>query len=332
MSEIQKKPRLETRVDLQALHGVLVVDKPDDKTSTQVLNDLKWMLKRAGVPRKQLPKVGHGGTLDPFATGVLVVLFGQATRFATDFLGGDKVYEATLRLGMKSSTGDVTGELETCASEDEVLALSNEEILRQAESFCVGTYWQVPPMFSAKQKNGQRLYKLARKGREVERDPVPCTCRDFEMFGREGRDVHFRLRCSAGTFIRVFGEDLAKALGTEGFLLSLRRLACGPKSLTEAVPYEQMEYLLKSEGCWSRLPSFFHLGQLLSEAHLWTCPEDELKSLSHGDLAVIHRHQAEWPATAQRVMMMREDRVLAVVENDHGRWSYKCVLFLPEDG
>lgn len=197
------------------VHGLLLLDKPAGMTSNQALQKARRLLNAA--------KAGHTGSLDPMATGLLPCCFGDATRIAHYMLSSDKTYEASLRLGWETDTGDATGQ-KTVSSP--VPELSEAEIVTACRSL-TGSIEQVPPMYSALHHQGKRLYELAREGMTVDRPPRPVTIHRFDWLGRESDRLDFRITVSKGTYIRTLLEDLAKALGTRGHMIRLRRTRVG---------------------------------------------------------------------------------------------------------
>lgn len=209
------------------MNGIVIVDKPQDWTSQDVTARLRRVF--------QTRRIGHGGTLDPMATGVLPVFVGRATRGVEFFEHAEKVYETVLRLGLTTDTEDVTG---TVLSQSEVncTAVQVEAVLEQFR----GEIMQIPPMYSALKINGQKLCDLARKGKEVERQPRPITIHELTFLSMEGTDVRLRVRCSKGTYIRTLCKDIGEALGCGGCMAALRRTAAGSYTAEEAVPLETL--------------------------------------------------------------------------------------------
>jgi tRNA pseudouridine55 synthase len=203
--------------------GVLVVDKPGGPTS----HDIVDRVRRALGTRR----VGHTGTLDPFATGVLPVCVGRATRLARFLSGGEKEYVATVRLGFATTTDDRTGE----PLGPPVPVETTPEALRAALHGLVGSFDQVPPAFSAKHVGGRRLYELARRGETVPRSATPVTVHALRLLAREGDTIEISVRCSAGTYVRALARDLGERLGTGGHLTALRRTRSGPFDLSQSV-------------------------------------------------------------------------------------------------
>lgn len=209
------------------MSGIIIIDKPQGWTS----NDVVSRLRRVFNTRR----IGHGGTLDPMATGVLPVFVGRATRGVEFFEHAEKTYETVLRLGIATDTEDTTG---TVLEKRPVNATARE--VEQALSGFRGDILQVPPMYSALKVDGQKLYDLARKGKEVERQPRPITIHELTMLGMDGTDVRLRVRCSKGTYIRTLCKDIGAALGCGGTMAALRRIQAGEYTESEAVPLETL--------------------------------------------------------------------------------------------
>ena len=209
------------------MNGIIIIDKPPEWTS----NDVVSRLRRVFNTRR----IGHGGTLDPMATGVLPVFVGRATRGVEFFEHAEKVYETTIRFGLTTDTEDITGKTLT---ETEV-SLTEEELLAVLPRFR-GDILQVPPMYSAIKVGGQKLYDLARKGREVERQPRPITIHELQLLEFSGKEARLRVRCSKGTYIRTLCKDLGSALGCGGCMAALRRVQAGEYTLEGSIPLRQL--------------------------------------------------------------------------------------------
>lgn len=208
--------------------GIIVIDKPSDWTSMDVCAKLRG--------RFHEKRVGHGGTLDPMATGVLPVFLGRATRAVTFASESEKEYQFGLKLGVVTNTQDVTGEI---VRQTPFIGTA-EDLLAVLPTFR-GDIQQVPPMYSAIKINGQKLYDLARKGREVERAPRPVTIHALELEDQLGPDEFLlRVRCSKGTYVRTLCHDIGAALGCGGCMSALRRTEAAGFSLAEAVPLEAL--------------------------------------------------------------------------------------------
>ena len=213
------------------MNGIVIVDKPQEWTS----QDVTARLRRVFSTRR----IGHGGTLDPMATGVLPVFVGRATRGVEFFEHAEKIYETTLRLGITTDTEDITG---TVLSQREV-SVTQEQIEHVLTGFR-GEIMQVPPMYSALKVNGQKLYELARKGKEVPREPRKITIHELTLLAVEDGALRLRVHCSKGTYIRTLCKDIGEALGCGGCMEALRRVAAGEYTAEEAVP---LMTLLESE-------------------------------------------------------------------------------------
>ena len=217
------------------MNGIVIVDKPQGWTSQDVTARLRGVFHTR--------RIGHGGTLDPMATGVLPVFVGRATRGVEFFEHAEKTYETVLRLGLTTDTEDITGTVLT-QQEVHVTADQVEAVLERFR----GEIMQVPPMYSALKVNGQKLCDLARKGKEVERKPRPITIRELTLLGMEDSDVRLRVRCSKGTYIRTLCKDIGEALGCGGCMAQLRRVTAGEYTIEEAVPLLELLDAREPEG------------------------------------------------------------------------------------
>ena len=209
------------------MNGIVIVDKPQDWTS----QDVTARLRRVFGTRR----IGHGGTLDPMATGVLPVFVGRATRAVEFFEHAEKTYETVLRLGLTTDTEDVTGAVLTRLPVSVTLAQA-EAVLEQFR----GQILQVPPMYSALKVGWQKLCDLARQGREVERKPRPVTIHQLTLLEFTGETLRLRVRCSKGTYIRTLCKDIGQALGCGGCMERLRRTQAGEYTIDQAVPLEEL--------------------------------------------------------------------------------------------
>ncbi len=211
----------------QNMNGIVIVDKPEGWTSQDVTAKLRGVF--------QTRRIGHGGTLDPMATGVLPVFVGRATRGVEFFEHAEKAYEATLQLGLTTDTEDVTGEILLKQDVD----VTREQFLAVLENFR-GDIQQIPPMYSALKINGQKLCDLARKGKEVERKPRAITIHKLECLEFSGETAKLYVHCSKGTYIRTLCKDIGAALGCGGCMASLRRVSAGAYTIDEAVPLAEL--------------------------------------------------------------------------------------------
>ncbi len=227
------------------MNGIVIVDKPQDWTS----QDVTARLRRVFNTRR----IGHGGTLDPMATGVLPVFVGRATRGVEFFEHAEKTYEAVLCLGMTTDTEDVWGSVLT-QQEVSVTGSQLEKVLEQFR----GEILQVPPMYSALKVNGQKLCDLARKGKEVERQPRPVTIHELTLLSMEADGIHLRVRCSKGTYIRTLCKDIGEALGCGGCMAALRRVRAGEYTVQQAVPLKVLLETAEPEKYLVGVDTMFH--------------------------------------------------------------------------
>ncbi|MGV0951111.1 MAG: tRNA pseudouridine(55) synthase TruB [Azonexus sp.] len=210
--------------------GVLLLDKPLGLTSNNALQKVRRLFSAA--------KGGHTGTLDPLATGLLPLCFGEATKFSADLLDADKTYEAVIRLGVTTDSGDAEGAVIATAAVD----VSESDVSRVLPQF-TGDLQQIPPMHSALKRNGRPLYELARQGIEVEREPRAVTIHAIDCLSFSGDLLTLRVSCSKGTYIRVLAADIGQALGCGAHLAALRRTAVGALDLARAVTLAELEAL-----------------------------------------------------------------------------------------
>jgi tRNA pseudouridine55 synthase len=264
------------------LSGVVVIDKPEGLTSHDVVDRVRRALK--------LKRVGHTGTLDPFATGVLVVCLGKATRLQQFLTASDKEYVARVRLGFGTDTYDRTGKQTT------PLLTSNgvrvEELQQIIDTFR-GELKQVPPMYSAKKKEGVELYKLARRGETVERQPVTVTIYEIELIEEGGtvivnnqdgtRDFTLRVKCSAGTYMRSLADDIGRRLGCGAHLADLRRTAAGEFRIEQALKLDAFEQLAGE----ARAPeAVIPVSRLLTHFPSVRMSEQDVQRIIHGQALV----------------------------------------------
>ncbi len=272
---MQSRPRTQKR----ALHGVLLLDKPLGLSSNDALQKVRRLLRAE--------KAGHTGTLDPLATGLLPLCFGAATKFSQLNLEADKCYAASLKLGVRTTTGDREGEvLETRA-----VAFDSVR-LQEALATLRGAIDQVPPMHSALKVDGKALYQLARAGLEVERAPRRVTIHALELLSHEADTMQLFVRCSKGTYIRTLAEDLGERLGCGAHLSALRRTQSGPLCLDAAVTLEQLEGMTDAE----RLMQLHAPDLLLADCPLIRLDGDEAGKL----LAGMRRRTVAAPAPRVR--------------------------------
>jgi tRNA pseudouridine55 synthase len=213
------------------LEGVLLVDKPGDHTSHDVVARLRGKLR--------MKKIGHAGTLDPMATGLLIMLIGRATRVSQFLISLDKEYEGAIELGKTTDSQDADGQVMETRP---VPALTEADVAKAMQGF-LGDQYQIPPMYSAIKIGGVPLYKKARKGEEVEREPRFIRVMSWDLLRFESPRIEFRLRCSKGTYVRTLAHDLGTKLGCGAHLCALRRTATDRFNVAQALTLEQIEAL-----------------------------------------------------------------------------------------
>ena len=237
--------------------GVLLIDKPQGMTSQQVVSKVKYLLKSDVHDSK---KAGHTGTLDPMATGLLPICLGEATKFSHYQLDAVKSYQAIIKLGEQTDTGDAEGEIITTIPVPHV----TQAMLQSVTEQFLGEIMQEPPMYSALKKDGKKLYELAREGIEVERAARPLTIYQLSLTPLSDQQLQLTVTCSKGTYVRVLAEDIAKALGTLGHLTALRRIQTGDFEIANAITLAdfaaldvaaRFDKLLAVDACVHSLPS-----------------------------------------------------------------------------
>jgi tRNA pseudouridine55 synthase len=297
---------------MAGMDGVLIIDKPAGMTSHDVVARVR---KITGHRR-----VGHTGTLDPFATGVLVVLVGRATRLAQFLSGAEKEYKAVIRLGYATNTGDMTGTLvPNFTTETQRRAEIHRDEIENAVAALRGEIEQTPPMYSAKKVAGRKLYELARRGEQVERQPVPVKISEFATIPDDAlpnesvdgtRDLKVRVVCSAGTYIRTLAEDFGKQIGTGAHLAELRRTRAGEFTVGAAITLERLNQLVQSgsieeilvspDAALSQLPSF----ELTAES---------ARRVGQGiDLQIEEAQALQWPNGQLVRLRDRDGQLIAV--------------------
>jgi tRNA pseudouridine55 synthase len=278
------------------MDGVLLVDKPPGFTS----HDLVAIARGATGTRR----IGHTGTLDPFATGLLVLLIGQATRLAQYVDGEPKIYETTIALGVETDTDDLTGAVVRTAD------VPRPDDIDRAIAVLTGPLDQLPPAYSAKQSGGVRAYDAARKGTPLVLEPSRVTVHRWTVLSRDAASVTARIECSGGTYIRSLGRDLGRLTGSAAHLASLRRVASGPFSIESAVALEDLRarryMLLPMEDAVASLPR-----QVLSG--------DEATRVSHGNPIAA-------TVAGNRAILTREGRLLAVADRVAEMWQPATVF------
>ncbi|MCW8962782.1 MAG: tRNA pseudouridine(55) synthase TruB [Gammaproteobacteria bacterium] len=218
------------------IQGILLFDKPDGMSSNKALQEVKHLFFAQ--------KAGHTGSLDPLATGLLPICFGNATRVSSFLLDADKRYDVVCQLGATTTTGDAEGEI---VQTREVAELDPAEVDELLQGKFTGTISQIPPMHSALKHKGQRLYDLARKGIEVEREPRQVNIYSLELLLLEADSMQLRIHCSKGTYVRTLVEDIGEALGTGAYVKALRRTSVGPFEKPEMITLEQLQHIKETD-------------------------------------------------------------------------------------
>jgi tRNA pseudouridine55 synthase len=260
--------RSENKID-----GFIALDKPKGPTSSKVILDLK--------KRFELPKIGHAGTLDPMATGLLLLCIGEATKFSRFMIEADKGYVAELVLGESTDTYDADGQVIEKKSIRGVTNATVEEALFNLR----GEILQRPPMFSAKKIKGRRLYELAREGKEVERQELPVTIYKNKLLGKRGPLISLEIECSKGTYIRSIAHDLGQSLGCGAHLISLRRTKVGKFSEHDMVTVDDLSH---SE---SLVPFLSPIGSALSQIPSLFLKSDDCGKLLNGQQIVLEKNE-----------------------------------------
>jgi len=309
------------------MDGLLIIDKPAELTSHDVVARTRHILHER--------RIGHTGTLDPFATGVLVLLVGRATRIAQFLKDVDKEYEAIIRLGYATDTGDRTGKRIDEPAAAGQSSFTPEQITRVLENFR-GEIDQVPPMYSAKKREGRKLYDLARQGQTIQREAVRVCIHQFEPVTRDGAmlkdnldgtfDLEVRVVCSAGTYIRTLAEDFGKQLGVGAHLAELRRTRVGEFDLTRAVTLDALQLSFSEDALGTVIvpPS-----AALSELPFLHLSSDDTRRASHGMEVVVHE---DWPDGTPVRMCNAEGQLVAVGNFNAERKSLHPRVVLANDG
>jgi tRNA pseudouridine55 synthase len=271
------------------VHGVLLLDKDAGLSSNDALIRAKRMLNAQ--------KAGHTGTLDPFATGLLPLCFGEATKFAQDLLEADKTYETLVHLGVTTETGDTEG-APTRTANVNVSAAQIDAVLQQFR----GPIAQVPPMHSALKRDGKPLYEYARAGITLERDARNVVIHTLELLDYQAPNLRLRVKCSKGTYIRVLGEDIGNALGCGAHLQSLRRIQVGVLSLDNALTLHALEAIPEPE----RKQRLAPVDALLSSFPTVILPPELATRFLHGQRLALGKEAVSIPAQEGRVRVYRE--------------------------
>ncbi|MFZ4527628.1 MAG: tRNA pseudouridine(55) synthase TruB [Undibacterium curvum] len=284
-------PKKRTRLPV---HGVLLLDKPVGFSSNDALIKTKRLLNAI--------KAGHTGTLDPFATGLLPLCFGEATKFSQDLLEADKTYTTVVHLGITTTTGDTEGE----QLEQRAVDVSIEQIQAVLAQF-TGPIQQVPPMYSALKRDGKPLYEYARAGVTLEREARAVVIHELELLDYSAPMLTLRVKCSKGTYVRVLGEDIGAALGCGAHLQALRRIQVGHLQLEKSITIESIEAMPEA----ARLELLDPVDALLSSFPAITLDEELSVRFLHGQRLALAKLMPDLPATPGRVRVYRaSDRQL----------------------
>ena len=295
-----------------SVDGCLIIDKPAGLTSHDVVARVRKIIGDR--------RVGHTGTLDPFATGVLVVLVGRATRLAQFLSGAEKEYEAVIRLGYATDTGDVTGNRLSKAHSDSRGQSFSEKEIETAMASLRGEIEQMPPMYSAKKVGGRKLYELARRGEEVDRKPIPVTIEEFVTVTNDGVflkrndddtcDLAVQVACSAGTYVRTLAEDFGRRLGVGAHLGALRRTRAGRFRIEDALTLTQLSEAADSGSLAQILVS---PDAAVSHLPFKELSEDDTRRAQHGlSLQADAAEAANWPDGQAVRLREGEGRLIAI--------------------
>ena len=303
MMMMSKRVKMGRKRSGRPLHGWIVLDKPVGMSSSQAVGKVRWSVDAA--------KAGHGGTLDPLATGLLPIALGEATKTVSWVMDGSKTYTFTVRWGEKRSTDDAEGEV----TETSDVRPSEAQIVETLQMF-IGDIEQMPPMYSALKVDGQRAYKLARDGKQVELKARPVTVYDFALTGVvDEHEAAFRVDCGKGTYIRSLGRDLARKLGTVGHIRNLRRTAVGPFSESDAISLDKLESL----GHIAPDSGVLHpVETVLDDIPALALTEVEARRIRHGQgipvLPVVNRASVKTLKRGDTICTMCEGKLVALAE------------------
>jgi tRNA pseudouridine55 synthase len=295
------------------MDGVLVIDKPAGLTSHDVVARARHILHER--------RIGHTGTLDPFATGVLVILLGKATRLAQFLSGVDKEYEAIIRLGYATDTGDRTGTPIPGPENSPAPGKWDEHEIEAALKSLRGEIDQIPPMYSAKKVAGKKLYELARRGESVERRPIHVCIYAFEAIRRDGQllkdnldgtfDFHARVSCSSGTYIRTLAEDFGKRLSVGAHLAELKRTRVGDFTIDQAITLDQLKIHFGEESLGTVL---LPPGAALSQLPFVHLSAEDVRRVNHGREVTLT--VSEWTDGENVKMYDPDEQLIAIGQYD----------------
>jgi tRNA pseudouridine55 synthase len=292
--------------------GVLLIDKPVGLSSNDALTKVKRIINAK--------KAGHTGTLDPFATGLLPLCFGEATKFSQDLLEADKTYDAVVHLGITTTTGDTEGE----AVETRPVDVTMEKIEAALARFR-GPIMQIPPMYSALKRDGKALYEYAREGIALEREARPVTIHRLEMLAYEAPMLTIRVTCSKGTYVRVLGEDIGAELGCGAHLNALRRTGVGDLTVDGMVTLEQLQ------AHDSPLSLLAPVDALLSSFPRIDLPLALAARFLNGQRLALNREPVTLPDARGRVRVYHDDKLLGTaILQDYGVLAPERLIARPQ--
>lgn len=294
---------------MAGLDGLLLIDKPQGPTSAEVVRILKKALR--------VKKIGHLGTLDPFASGLLPLCLGAGTKLSQFLMAERKSYTGTLQLGVETDTLDCTGTVTRTAPVPDCTAT----LLRKIEQRFMGDSWQTPPMYSALKRKGVPLYKLARRGIEVEREPRRVHISHLALTLGEPHAIHFSVSCSKGTYIRVLAADIGMALNSLAHLTSLRRTAFGAFSIDQAAPLSQV----RSPQPGQPLP-LLSLVQATRSYRTFVVSAPEAALIRHGQQAVLRTLPAARATGETARVLGTKHELIAIVTAEQGTWKLARVF------
>lgn len=301
------------------LDGALIIDKPDGPTSARIVANVKRL---TGAK-----KVGHTGTLDPFATGVLVCCLNQSTRLAHFLIKEKKAYEAVLHLGVETDTQDATGQV----TAEKRLPVYEHDRIKVVFNRFLGSIQQQPPAYSALKHNGRPLYTFARKGQPVHKPPRQVHIYQLKIISIALPEIHFAVECSAGTYIRTLCADIGRILGCGGHLKRLRRVSSGGFSVKKALSLESLEEICRTESLETHL---IPMAQLVSKIPSFIADSGLKKALFQGRLmtkneiplnitAPAHTH---WANHVQVIDDQNRLIAILVYRKERGKYDYCCVF------
>lgn len=313
------------------MNGALLIQKHAGISSFGIIKELQRQWFELIDPRKgSMPKMGHGGTLDPFATGLLIVLIGKSVKLAQYFLGSIKGYEGLIRFGETTLPGDPTAPI---SEYSDLVPVSLKQLQNLADQFRLDSYLQIPPMYSAKKRNGKPLYELARAGIEVERQPQVCHLYEFNISSYQNSKACFRLVCSAGTYVRTLAQDFARFSGSVAMLETLNRFSSGVFQSKDAWTLEEIQDALRAKKNWNELPCWVPFDRLLDGFDYAKITYEEHQSLVRGQQGVILNILSRVQPCPQTlfakkdyVAIFHEESLVAVVHKNQKMWNLERVF------